>query len=151
MNPGRFPKFPPGRNFKFGGIGLRPIPKDGAWCMVCGPARNNPIAKCLRRSGAFVAEYIYDKETLSSGSVGNVAFWPDEEQSIMAINDPGNFRARFVERSSGEVLGYFGHFGTYGGEFDRNHQIEFDSSGNLYVSEDFRVQKFNVSNGAVGQ
>lgn len=112
--------------------------------------RNNRV-QVFEKDGLFVAEYIYDKETLSSGSVGNVSFWPDEEQSIMAINDPGNFRARFVQRENGEVLGYFGHFGTYGGEFDRNHQIEFDSKGNLYVSEDFRVQKFNVTNGTIGK
>jgi DNA-binding beta-propeller fold protein YncE len=118
---------------------------DDGLVYVC-DRRNNRM-QVFQKDGTFVAEYIYDKETLSSGSVGNVAFWPDEEQSILAINDPGNFRVRFVRRSDGEVLGHFGHFGTYGGEFDRNHQIEFDSHGNLYVSEDFRVQKFTVTGG----
>jgi len=106
--------------------------------------RRNNRMQVFKTDGTFVAEYTYDKHTLSSGSVGNIAFWPDKNQSILAINDPGNFRVRFVRRSDGEVLGHYGHFGTYGGEFDRNHQIELDSEGNLYVSEDFRVQKFKL-------
>lgn len=114
---------------------------DDGLVYVC-DRRNNRM-QVFQKDGTFVAEYVYDPETLSSGSVGNVAFWPDAGQSIMAVNDPGNFRIRFVRRSDGEVLGHFGHFGTYGGELDRNHQVEFDSHGNMYTSEDFRVQKFN--------
>ena len=61
------------------------------------------------------------------------------------MNDPGNFRIHFVRRADGQVLSSFGHFGTYGGELDRNHEAVVDSKGNIYVSEDRRVQKFKYA------
>ncbi len=140
--PSYDPEAPPSKQFRL--VHCIRISKDGL-VYVCD--RLNDRLQVFERDGTFVQEHIYDKETLGSGSVGNVTFWPDAEQSIMAINDPGNFRVRFVRRSDGEVLGHFGHYGTYGGEFDRNHELKFDSEGNLFVSGDFRVQKFTPTGG----
>lgn len=109
--------------------------------------RLNDRLQVFKRDGTFVTEYIYAKQTKVSGSVGNVTFWPDATQSMMAINDPGNFQTVIVRRATGEVLSRFGHYGTYGGEYDRNHQMELDSRGYLYTSEDNRVQRFKVVNG----
>jgi hypothetical protein len=67
------------------------------------------------------------------------------------MNDPGNFQWVLTRRSDGEVLSRFGHYGTYAGEFHRNHQMEFDRRGAIYTSEDFRVQKFKIVNGVVPQ
>jgi len=120
------------------------ISNDGL-VYVC-DRRNNRV-QIFQKDGTFVKEYFYDKATTNNGAIGNFAFWPDKEQSILVTNDAGNFRVRFVERATGDVLGYFGHFGTYGGEFDRNHEVALDSHGNLYVSEDFRVQKFKLVSG----
>lgn len=120
------------------------ISQDG-FVYVCD--RSNNRVQVFKKDGTFVNEYIYARETTVSGSVGNVSFWPDDQQSMMAINDPGNFQTVITRRSDGEVLSRFGHFGTYAGEYHRNHQVEFDSSGNIYISEDFRVQKFKIVNG----
>ena len=105
---------------------------------------NNRI-QVFKRAGTFVTEFIYSKETRGSGAVGTIAFWPDAQQSIMAVNDPGNFEVHLVRRSDGVVLSSFGHYGTYGGEFDRNHEAVFDSKGNIYISENSRLQRFTLT------
>lgn len=109
---------------------------------------NNRI-QVFHKDGTFVAEYFYAPTTGGSGSVGNVSMWPSAAQEIMVMNDPGNFQWVLVNRASGAELSRFGSYGTYWGEFTRNHQMEFDRRGNIYTSEDFRVQKFKVSNGVL--
>ena len=47
----------------------------------------------------------------------------------------GNFQLRLVNRASGDVLSTFGHFGNYAGQFNRLHQVAFDSQGTLYTAE----------------
>jgi DNA-binding beta-propeller fold protein YncE len=118
--------------------GIR-ISKDG---LVYVSDRLNDRMQVFKKDGTFVAEYIYDKETRGSGSVGNVALWPDKTESFMAMNDPGNQQIRFVRRSDGAVLGTFGESGTWAGHLDQPHEVEFDSKGNMYTSEWSRVQKF---------
>lgn len=120
------------------------IAKDGL-VYVCD--RLNNRLQVFRKDGTFVAEYIYEPKTRGSGSVGNVSFWPDEKQSLMVMNDPGNFETVLIRRADGKVLSRFGHFGTWAGEYHRNHQMEFDLEGNIYTSEDHRVQKFRIVNG----
>ena len=39
-------------------------------------------------------------------------------------------------------LGRFGEYGTWAGQLDQPHEVEFDSKGNMYTSEWSRVQKF---------
>ena len=135
--PAYDPKAPPSTQFALV-HGIR-IAGDG---LVYVSDRLNDRVQVFKKDGTYVAEYIYDKETLGSGSVGNVTLWPDRTQSFMAINDPGNFQIRFARRSDGAVLGLMGHYGTFAGQLHLNHQVEFDSEGNLYTSEDSRVQKF---------
>jgi hypothetical protein len=65
----------------------------------------------------------------------------------MVLNDPGNFNTVIIRRADGKELSRFGHFGTWAGEYHRNHQMEFDREGNIYTSEDFRVQKLKIVNG----
>ncbi len=135
--PAYDPKAPPSTQFALV-HGIR-IANDG---LVYVSDRLNDRVQVFKKDGTYVTEFIYDKETLGSGSVGNVTLWPDRNQSIMAINDPGNFQIRFARRSDGAVLGVMGHYGTFAGQLHLNHQVEFDSEGNLYTSEDSRVQKF---------
>ncbi|HWK75021.1 MAG TPA: hypothetical protein VNQ81_12160, partial [Povalibacter sp.] len=136
------PKEPPAQQFRI--VHCVRIASDGL-VYVCD--RLNDRVQVFKRDGTFVTEFIYAKNTRVSGSVGNVTFWPDATQSMMAINDPGNFQTVFVRRDTGEELSRFGHFGTYAGEYHRNHQMELDSRGYLYTSEDFRVQRFKIVNG----
>jgi hypothetical protein len=113
--------------------------------------RLNDRLQIFTKDGRFVRENFYERGTRGSGSVGNVSFWPDAMQTYALINDPGNFQWVLTRRSNGEVLSRFGHYGTYGGEFTRNHQVEFDRHGAIYTSEDFRVQKFKIINGVTPQ
>ncbi len=122
--------------------GIR-IAKDGK---VYVTDRLNNRIQVFTRDGQFLAEQFYEPTTGGSGSVGNVSFWPSAKQEIFVLNDPGNFQWVLVRRADLKELARFGHYGTYGGEFTSNHQMEFDLKGNIYTSEDFRVQKFKVVN-----
>jgi hypothetical protein len=107
---------------------------------------NNRI-QVFKKDGTYVTEWIYDKETLQSGSVGSIAFWPDAKQTLLGINDMGNSQIRFVNRADGKIVGNFGWYGSWAGELMRPHEAAFDSEGNLYTSEDYRVQKFTRNGG----
>jgi hypothetical protein len=52
-----------------------------------------------------------------------------------------------VNRADGKVVGNFGWYDSWAGELMRPHEAAFDSEGNLYTSEDYRVQKFTRSGG----
>jgi hypothetical protein len=120
------------------------IAKDGL-VYVCD--RLNNRLQVFRKDGSFVAEYFYEPTTGGSGAVGNVSLWPSAKQEIMLMNDPGNFQWVLINRANGKEFSRFGTYGTYAGEFTRNHQMEFDLKGSIYTSEDFRVQKFKIVNG----
>ena len=109
--------------------------------------RLNDRLQVFRKDGTFVKEVIYEPTTGGSGSVGNVSFWPNAQQTLVVMNDPGNFQWVILRRSDLSELSRFGSYGTYGGEFTRNHQMEFDKNGAIYTSEDYRVQKFKIVNG----
>lgn len=136
------PDAPPSKQFDL--VHCVRISNDGL-VYVCD--RKNNRLQVFERDGTFVEEFFYETDTTVSGSVGSVSFWPDTRQSMMIINDSANFLTRLVRRSDGKVLSSFGHYGTYAGEYDRNHQAAFDSRGNLYISEDNRVQRFKIANG----
>jgi DNA-binding beta-propeller fold protein YncE len=112
--------------------------------------RDNDRMQVFKRDGTFVAEYAYGTQTRPPGTVGHISFWPDRSQSLLAVADLGNFQIRLVRRENGEVLSTFGHFGNYSGQFNRLHQLAFDSKGNLYTAEAAgrRVQKWIIANGA---
>jgi len=140
---GRYdPAAPPAQQFRIA-HGIR-FSNEG---LVYVSDRLNDRLQIFRKDGTFVKELRYEPATKGSGSVGNVSFWPNAQQTFVLLNDPGNFQWVITRRSDGEVLSRFGHYGTYGGEFTRNHQMEFDRDGAIYSSEDFRVQKFKIVNG----
>ncbi|MGE3335811.1 MAG: hypothetical protein AB7I36_19375 [Rhodospirillaceae bacterium] len=134
------PKAPPPQQFRI--VHCLRLANDGL-LYVCD--RLNDRIQVFKTDGTFVKEFVYAKETLGSGSVGTVSFWPDAAQSFLAINDPGNYQVRFVRREDGKEMGAFGHYGTQGGELDRNHEAAFDSHGNIYVSDFNRVQRFKMT------
>lgn len=107
---------------------------------------NNRI-QVFTRDGTYLTEYFYEPRTTGSGAVGNVSMWPGKDQKFMVMNDPGNFQTVIIRREDGKELARFGNFGSYAGEYERNHQMEFDREGNIYTSEDTRVQKLRIVNG----
>lgn len=135
------PSAPPAQQFR--NVHCLKISKDGL-VYVCD--RDNDRMQVFKKDGSFVAEYFYGKDTLSPGTVGHIDFFPDATQSILALSDLGNFQIRFVRRADGIALGTFGHFGNYSGQFNRLHQIGFDSHGNLFTAEAAakRVQKWTL-------
>ena len=106
--------------------------------------RDNNRMQVFKKDGTFVAEYFYARDTRSpsGGTVGHIGIWPDKTQSMLAIADIGNFTVRLVRRDTGEELRSIGRAGPYAGQFNRIHQVTFDSQGNLYSAEIDRVQKF---------
>jgi hypothetical protein len=136
------PGQPPAKQFRIAHC-IR-IANDGL-VYVCD--RLNDRLQVFQKDGTFVKEQIFEPTTRGSGSVGNVSFWPNKEQTLMVMNDPGNFQWVILRRSDLSELSRFGNFGTYPGEFTRNHQMEFDRHGAIYTSEDYRVQRFKIVNG----
>ena len=88
--------------------------------------------------------------TRGSGSVWDIAFWPDRTQSHFVLVDGENNEARVVRRADGEVAGTFGRNGRNAGQFHWVHNIAIDSAGNVFTSEvdnAKRVQKFRPLDG----
>lgn len=115
--------------------------------------RDNNRMQVFKADGTFLAEHVYGSETLPPGTVGDISFWPDAQQSLLAITDIGNFQIRIVRRSDGAELGRFGEYGPWAGQLKQVHQAAFDSQGNLFAAESAgkRVQKFRRVGAAPGR
>ena len=87
------------------------------------------------------------KDTFGSGSVWDVGFSPDPEQTFLIVPDGTNQQVYVLERKSLEVVGRFGGAGHWAGQFYGAHNLAVDSKGNLYITETYegkRVQKFTL-------
>jgi DNA-binding beta-propeller fold protein YncE len=89
--------------------------------------------------GKFVKEgYIERKTSSAEGTAFDIAFSPDKQQRLLYVPDGSNKRVQILDRSSLEVLGFFGGHGGHGvGEFYHIHSIASDSKGNIYLGESF--------------
>lgn len=95
--------------------------------------------------GEFQEEAFYQPETLGEGSVWDVAFSRDPEQSYIYMADGRNQKIRVIDRETLQTLYSFGQGGRYPGMFFGAHSIAVDSEGNIYTSETYegkRIQKF---------
>ena len=127
------------------------IAKDGL-VYVCD--RVNDRIQVFRKDGSFVRDCIYLKDTLGSGSTWDLYLWPDREQSFFVNVDGANNEFRVVRRNDGEVVGTYGRFGQYAGQFHGVHNVAIDSRGNLFTTEVYegkRVQRWKVTTGAPGR
>ena len=125
------------------------IARDGL-IYVCDFGNNR--FQVFKKDGSFVSEHIYLKDTRTDrgpGSVADVYFWPDAQQSAMLVADTANSLIRVVRRSNGQVLSTYGRFGNYAGQLNRLHQLAIDSKGTVYAAEAAgkRIQKFTISAG----
>ena len=83
--------------------------------------------------------------TLGSGSVWDMDFWPQREETYLIQADGNNNEVRILRRDTGEVVGRFGRSGRNAGDFHWVHVISVDSKGNIYTGEvdtGKRIQKF---------
>ena len=110
--------------------------------------RTNDRIQVFQKDGTFVDEVFIAKETLGSGSVWDIAFSNDPEQTYLLVPDGTNQEVRILRRDTLEVVSAFGQAGRWAGQFYGAHNIAADSSGNLYVTETYegkRVQKFRYT------
>ena len=118
------------------------IDKDG---LVYACDRTNDRLQIFRKDGTFVSEHIYEKATRGTGSVYDLVFSPDKEQTFIYMIDGMNGEVRIVDRASKETLGRFGRPGRQVGQFTALHNIAADGQGNIYTAEvntGQRIQKF---------
>ena len=107
--------------------------------------RANDRLQVFKPDGTFVKEQFYEKRTLGSGSVWDIAFSKDPQQKYIYLADGENDRVHIIDRESLQVLTTFGEGGRQPGEFYGVHSIATDSKGNIYTTETYRgqrVQKF---------
>ena len=107
--------------------------------------RANDRIQVFNPNGTFVKEMFIAKETLGSGSVWDIAFSRDPEQTYIFLADGENDQVHILDRKSLAVLTSFGDGGRQPGQFYGVHSIATDSKGNIYTTETYRgqrVQKF---------
>ena len=95
--------------------------------------------------GKFVEEGFYEKNTLNSGSVWDIAFSKDPQQKYIFMTDGVNEKVKIIDRQTLQELTTFGDGGRQPGQFYGVHSIAIDSKGNLYTTETYegkRVQRF---------
>jgi hypothetical protein len=118
------------------------ISRDGL-VYVCD--RTNDRLQVFRKDGTFVKEGFVARNTFGSGSVWDVVFSTDPQQTYLIVNDGTNQQIWILRRDTLEVLSAFGRAGHQAGEFYGAHVMASDSKGNLFVGETYegkRVQKF---------
>ncbi len=135
------PAAPPARSFRspVHAVGLS---RDGLLYVA---DRVNDRIQVFRTDGSFVAEGFVRPQTLSMGSVWDLAFSPDPAQRFLFVADGTNNKIWILRRETLEVVGSFGRSGRWAGEFHWVHSLAVDSRGNVYAGEvdtGQRVQKF---------
>ena len=138
--PAYDPKAPPSKQFNT--VHCANVSQDGL-VYVCD--RVNDRIQVFRKDGTFVKEAFFDRETLRSGSVWDMAFSRDPQQTYLYIANGVNEKIHVVLRSTLEVLTSFGDGGRQPGQFFGVHNLDTDSKGNLYTAETYtgaRVQRF---------
>jgi DNA-binding beta-propeller fold protein YncE len=108
--------------------------------------RVNDRLQVFKPDGTFVKEAFFNKETLGSGSVWDIAFSKDPQQRFIYLADGENDKVHVLLRDTLEVLTSFGEGGRQPGEFYGVHSIATDSKGNVFTTETYRgqrVQKFD--------
>ena len=108
--------------------------------------RTNNRLQVFQKDGRFVTEAFVRTETLGSGSASGVTLSEDADQRWLFIPDGTNNVVWILDRSSLEVVDYFGRLGKNAGQFYRLHNLAIDSRGNLYTTEvnvGQRLQKFD--------
>ena len=135
------PAAPPAQQFR------NPVhcaePSLDGFVYVCD--RVNDRIQVFRKDGTFVSELMVAPETRGAGSVWDIAFSKDPQQTYIYLADGLNERVYIIERESMEILTSFGDGGRQPGQFFGVHSIATDSQGNIYTTETYegkRLQKF---------
>jgi DNA-binding beta-propeller fold protein YncE len=134
------PKGPPPPQFRI--VHAIRISHDGL-VYVCD--RTNDRIQVFKKDGTFVREAFVAKDTLGSGSVWDIGFSSDPEQTFLFVPDGTNQAVYVIDRQSLEVVSTFGGAGHWAGQFYGAHNLAVNSRGDLFITETYegkRVQKF---------
>ena len=118
------------------------VSRDG---LVYVADRANNRIQAFRKDGTFVKEGFIARRTLLSGAVSGLALSADPQQRFLYVIDGANHRIWIVRRDTLQAVGRFGQQGLSGGAMNAPHAIGVDSTGNIYIGENFdarRVQRF---------
>jgi DNA-binding beta-propeller fold protein YncE len=118
-------------------------PSDDGLVYACDRASDR--IQVFRPDGTFIEEAFIAPETLGSGSVWDIAFSHDPEQTFIYLADGANQNVHILDRETLEVVTEFGDGGRQPGQFYGVHSIAVDSQGNIYTTETYegkRLQKF---------
>jgi len=135
------PNAPPARQFRTP-VHCAELSNDGL-VYVCD--RPNDRIQVFRKDGTFVKEQFIAKRTLGDGSVWDIAFSKDPQQTYLYLADGKNEKIYVMDRESLQILTSFGDGGRQPGQFFAVHSIATDSKGNIFTTETYhgrRVQKF---------
>ncbi len=138
--PAYNPKSMPSKQFNT--VHCAIVSNDG-FVYVCD--RVNDRIQVFRKDGTFVKEAFVDPETYRSGSVWDMTFSRDPQQTYIYAANGVDEKINILLRSSLEVLTSFGDGGRGPGQFFGVHNLDTDSKGNLYATETYtgaRVQRF---------
>jgi len=141
-NLGRYdPDAPPAQQFR-NPVHCAELSHDGL-LYVCD--RPNDRIQVFQKDGTFVKEVFIARRTLGDGSVWDIAFSKDPEQTYLYLADGKNEKVYIIKRDTLEILTSFGDGGRQPGQFFAVHSIATDSKGNIYTTETYegkRLQKF---------
>jgi DNA-binding beta-propeller fold protein YncE len=107
--------------------------------------RPNDRIQIFTPDGTFVKEVFVATNTLGDGSVWDIAFSKDPQQTYLYLADGKNEKIYIFDRASMEILTSFGDGGRQPGQWFAVHSIAVDSKGNIYTTETYegrRLQKF---------
>ncbi len=137
------PNGPPAPQFRI--VHAVRISKDGL-VYVCD--RTNDRLQVFRKDGTFIREKVIAKDTFGSGSVWDVGFSTDPQQSFLYINDGTNQLIYVLDRQTLDVVSTFGGAGHQVGQFYGAHVLAVNSKGDLFIGETYegkRLQKFRYT------
>ena len=138
--PAYNPKGTPSKQFNT--VHCAIVSADG-FVYVCD--RVNDRIQVFRKDGTFVKEMQIDPSTFRSGSVWDMTFSRDPQQTYIYAANGVDEKINILLRSTLEVLTSFGDGGRGPGQFFGVHNLATDSKGNLYATETYtgaRVQRF---------
>ncbi len=118
-------------------------PSNDGLVYVCDRVNNR--LQVFQTDGTFVEELFVKPNSLGDGSVWDISFSPDPEQTFIYLADGTNRKIFIIERETLEILTNFGDGGRNPGQFFAVHGLVTDSKGNIYTTETYegkRVQKF---------
>ena len=107
--------------------------------------RPNDRIQVFQKNGKFVKEVRIAPRTRGDGSVWDIAFSRDPQQTYLYLADGKNEKIYVMDRKSLEILTSFGDGGRQPGQFFGVHSIVTDTKGNIYTTETYegkRLQKF---------